>query len=249
MNPIKRLISEGVIFDKNTHQYFYDGVEYLSATSLIRKYTRGFPLHSMAERVANKRGVSRDEVEREWRKNSLEAAKRGTAMHEAIESFIEGGVIEKPFEGLLRSIEKEILSHASFYGFSTFLTECKFVNKAYKYAGTFDFAAFSPHNECVLFDFKTSKIGEQKQGFMLQPVSHLRASKDVLYSLQLYLYKRAIEAFNFHVVSMQIVYIDEHGIVSRNEALPLENEANALLADWVETIDNRKYLFRNLMKQ
>jgi hypothetical protein len=225
--------SKGLVFVKETHQYFWNCMEVCSVTNLVRKYTNLFPMHTIAERVAAKRGVTKDTVEREWVKNGQDAARRGELAHGAIEQFVTQGVVDAGYRELIMSVTDEVLAPADSCGFRDLLSECRFINKEYGYAGTFDLAMFKGR-EVMLFDFKTSKLDERSNGWMKPPIEELPCTKDVIYSLQLYLYKAALESYGFEVVNMEVVYINESGVRQKRKPIALEDACKRILEDYRE---------------
>jgi hypothetical protein len=238
MNPgnninIYSLFSKGLVFVKETHQYFFNSIEVCSVTNLVRRYANLFPMHSIAERVAAKRGVTREVVEKEWVKNGQDAARRGELAHGAIEQFVTQGFINPEYRELIMSVTDEVLAPADSCGFKDVLSECRFINREYEYAGTFDLAMFKGR-EVMLFDFKTSKFDERSNGWMKPPISELPCSKDVIYSLQLHLYKAALESYGFEVVNMEVVYINETGVRQKKKPLDLEDACKRMLINFLE---------------
>ena len=229
--------SKGLVFVKETHQYFWNCREVCSVTNLVRKYSNLFPMHTIAARVAAKRGVTMDTVEREWLENGQAAAKRGELAHGAIEQFVTQGVIEANYRELIMSVTDEVLVPAEGCGFRDVLSECRFINKEYGYAGTFDLAMFKGR-EVMLFDFKTSKVDERNNGYMKPPISELPCNKEVIYSLQLHLYKAALESYGFEVVNMEVVYINESGVQQKKKPLALEDACKRMLENYLENKDS-----------
>ena len=67
-----------VTFKEDTHQYFNEnGVEYKSGTGFLHLYDKEFDSIGVATKVANREGVSVDDILERWKKNSEEACAYG----------------------------------------------------------------------------------------------------------------------------------------------------------------------------
>ena len=69
-------------FEEDTHTYYCNGKKVgISTTGLIHQYTNEFDKDGMSKLVANKRGISQQEVLEEWRIDNLHSTIKGNHIH------------------------------------------------------------------------------------------------------------------------------------------------------------------------
>lgn len=69
-------------FEEDTHTYYCNGKKVgISTTGLIHQYTNEFDKDGMSKLVANKRGISQQEVLEEWRIDNLHSTIKGDHIH------------------------------------------------------------------------------------------------------------------------------------------------------------------------
>jgi hypothetical protein len=222
---------ELVYFDENTHTYYVDGVSKVSTTKFIQNFEPPFPLHKIAERVSLRDGISKDDVINSWRNISLQATTNGTEIHAAIEAFITDGVINEKYEKLLNNITKL----SCFKSLGNNVCEQVFYFPEYDLCGTFDYATFDSEGNFVLNDFKTGKpiSNESKYGkYMRYPIESVPNTNYSKYSIQLGIYKRAIESFGFKCKGCYLIHIDKTQCVTEYPALELDDYIDILLDYW-----------------
>ena len=94
INNIKNRIKE--VFGKYSfieegHYYLCNGERVgISTTGLIGQYENHFDSETISEQVANKRGVSQQEILEEWRIENLHSTIKGSMVHEFAQSLWEG---------------------------------------------------------------------------------------------------------------------------------------------------------------
>ena len=94
INVIKTKIKE--VFGKYTfiedgHYYLCNGKRVgISTTGLIGQYENHFDSETISQQVANKRGISQQEVLEEWRIENLHSTIKGSMVHEFAQSLWEG---------------------------------------------------------------------------------------------------------------------------------------------------------------
>ena len=76
--------AEEVEFREKTHQYFRFGREYLSQSSFVKIFEPKFDREGRSRMVAKARGVTQEQVLREWDKKRDDAAEYGTGIHAVI---------------------------------------------------------------------------------------------------------------------------------------------------------------------
>lgn len=92
-------------FIEEGHYYLCNGKRVgISTTGLISQYEQEFDSDTISQQVANKRGISQQEVLEEWRIENLHSTIKGSMIHEYAQSLWE----EKNYEFDYSSVPKEI---------------------------------------------------------------------------------------------------------------------------------------------
>lgn len=178
-----------------------------------RAVLMGFPKY--------KRGLTMDDVLKEWDDNSKEATDAGTYVHDQIEHYLKFNVIKDPkFEGVC----KYVLSLISHY--SEYQSEAILSHDDYWRAGTCDIIAKRTSSKASIvdiFDFKTNYdnfsydstsidqyTGEVKHNnrFFLDPVSHLEDSYYNKTCLQMSDYMWMAENYGYKPGRLNVILID-----------------------------------------
>jgi hypothetical protein len=186
-----------------THTYVNDKfpkMNYTSVTTVLGKYKEAFDEDYHAERVAKRKGVTKEEIIAEWREINRLANEYGTALHEILERFLLAphrmysprDEFEKTVinafktvcydEGLTLINSNQIKpEHIMSYEFNDYVG----------IAGTSDIIEDINDNMFNVWDFKTNKKFEfeNKYGeFLHFPVNHLTHCQYNDYTLQLSIY-------------------------------------------------------------
>lgn len=187
-----------------THTYVNDQMpncKYTSVTTVLGYYKDEFDEDLHAGRVANRRGITKEEVIAEWREINRLANEYGTNLHEILERFLlsKNGLysVRDDFEkvvinafkqcvfdenlGLLSNLENVKPEHIMSIEF----------NDLQGIAGTSDIIEDLNDDRFNIWDFKTNKKFqyENKYGEYLKfPVSHLPHCQYNDYTLQLSVY-------------------------------------------------------------
>lgn len=75
-------------FIEESHQYFINDKEYTPVSHVIHEYEVKVDWDKKAEEYANKRGLNKNAVKREWKLNNLKSTISGTRVHEFGESYV-----------------------------------------------------------------------------------------------------------------------------------------------------------------
>lgn len=192
-----------------------DKKTWVSAHSLIKKVTKPFDREGISKRVAEKRGITQEEVLAEWDMEGKIALSKGNCLHNCIASnfeykksdeFTTQEQIEKMAEYAKRYIEDVEGTCIAREGFLT--------DPDKKLYGFLDYLIYSKKtNKTILLDWKTNKEIDKYNKFenFLSPLETLDASKANIYSLQLNFYKYIIEkVIDIKVDEMHIVWINDN---------------------------------------
>jgi len=179
-----------VKLDHDTHIYTNTdtGERYTSVTTLIGAYKKPFDKDKWSKIVAQREGVSQDEILNRWQTITTSAQNRGTNVHLVMENYIKEKKIEKGYEELVDSFIKK--TNGVILPNSTVLSEELLYSHEYKLAGTADLVV---ENKDIFFilDFKTNKkfnyINKYNEYFQ-EPIDYLPQCEFSTYTIQLSIY-------------------------------------------------------------
>jgi len=176
-------------FNEKYHSYTnsFTGEKYISATTLIHKFTKPFDTERHAKRVAEREGTTTEEIKNQWKEENKIACDYGNYVHQVMEDWLNDQDVQikdvisyvEPFEKLVEDFDKSLIT-----------PEKRLWNHEYKVAGTTDvYQDFSTYFN--LYDFKTNKkfnFSNQYGEHLLNEFSHLSNCQYNIYSLQLSMY-------------------------------------------------------------
>ena len=98
-------------FLEDTHQYINieTNEEYCSVSKLLGRYKEKFDAENISKWVAKKRGVSQEEILKEWEDNKNFACDRGTDFHAAFENYVKYGEVDPLYKKIIEKFQKYIL--------------------------------------------------------------------------------------------------------------------------------------------
>ena len=209
MGLIKKKQENDLIFDKKKHQYYDNkGNELHSVTRIINKFTPRFDLDGeIAKRVAKKKGISVEEIKKEWQAGATKASVKGTKIHKALELYINSGKETKTQIEILKSFDALKLPGKN-------MAEKKVFNIEKKIAGTLDLKNIS-RGKTNVFDFKTNKAINFVSKWdikMKRPLEYMDDCEYNRYSLQLSLYSWMLEKDGEDIGRIGILWIKDNKI-------------------------------------
>ena len=253
INVIKNKIKE--VFGKYTfiedgHYYLCNGKRVgISTTGLIGQYENHFDSETISQQVANKRGISQQEVLEEWRIENLHSTIKGSMVHEFAQSLWEGKEYvfdyskvpkEIDIDRLKSDINKLIPQAINFYNdykdmYELIGCEVYLGDEDFDECGATDQILYNKYTGGIaIIDYKTNKKIEResyKHKKMLIPLNKFDDCNHVHYSLQLSGYKFKFEKnTKLKVDETFIVYFninaDNYEII---EPLNMEKEVKEIL--------------------
>ena len=197
-------------FDEPTHIYTVQGSSQgvISCTKFLHEFFGHFDAKSMIKKMMAsptwpqnkwyKPGITAEEIEAEWNRNGREASSAGTAMHLAIEQFLNGS------EHVILPHIKETPEWRYFMNFwaehgadlEPYRTEWEVWSADHKLAGSIDMVfRRKSDGKFLIYDWKRSKDIKTDNKFQvgLGPLSHLPDCNYWHYSLQLNVYRWVLE--------------------------------------------------------
>ncbi|NBW16469.1 MAG: hypothetical protein EBR82_51660 [Caulobacteraceae bacterium] len=198
-----------IIFDPIKHSYTRksDGKIFTSVTTHISKYKPKNPFEKIAERIASKRGTTKDVVLNEWDEIKNKGLDFGTRLHGHIQNYMTGTECDpilipflKKMQNDHRLQDKKILSEVMVYDLQNHI------------AGTADLIAeYMDNNFFEVIDYKTNKkfsygSSNWEDGYFSDPISHLPCNEYFTYALQLSMYAHIFSKMSGKKPSRLTVY-------------------------------------------
>lgn len=220
-----------------------------SASQLIDFFCPEFD--ASGQIIANcalKRGVTVEELRKEWDATNKESCDKGREIHAEIEKWIKTGKIKK---GKYQKIVEQI-SQVDF-GSKELLSERIVADDDLGLAGTIDISAHLGDNCYRLYDAKSNKkmtfrgFFKKGQGYekMLYPINHVESSLFHKYSIQLEIYSLLCEQQGHWIDGCEILYINPKTYkIERYPTLPMRQE----VLDMIEVFNNRPIKPREIEK-
>lgn len=241
---------KGVEFHENQHFYTLNDYKFgISATSLIETYGQEFDSDSVSQMVANKRGISQQEVLNEWKKENEFSCIKGSCIHLKAQSLWMGTNYEIDYNTINNNIDKnrlkkeyDIMSKQAINFYNDYkdmydMIQDEFIvwSKEFDIAGSIDGIMYNKYTQqCCILDFKSNKDLQFESKYhkkMKVPLHKLDDVNGQHYYIQLSIYKYLIEKYtNIKVDETFIVYFninaDNYEII---ETPYLKNEVEKIL--------------------
>lgn len=176
-------------FDPVSHSYLnpYTDENYISTTQLISKFKKPFDVEKVSKRVADKEGVTQEEIKERWKKINNDSKVYGQKIHSVLEDYNSAKIVADGYEDLISAYKKiRVITDDD-----TLLVEEKLHNHLYKLAGTADIIRLEDKGGFSVFDLKTNKkfnLYNPYSEYLLSPLQHLSSCEYTTYALQLSLY-------------------------------------------------------------
>jgi hypothetical protein len=200
--------SDRIYFDEETHLYFdkETGKHLVSPTQIIKSYSHPFdPDGKIAERIAQREGVTKDEMQAKWRQMGVDAGVRGHSIHDSFEKYIKtGNVQEDENKDIIEDFVQKVPTEGALH------PEVTLYDLRHGIAGRTDLVEIWWENIVNVFDFKTNKkINKYSFGKnMLYPLNHLPDSLYSKYECQLSLYALMLEAKGFCPRNLTLLWVN-----------------------------------------
>lgn len=219
---------KGIEFHEEEHFYTLDDYRFgISATSLIETYAQQFDSDSISQMVANKRGISQQEVLEEWKKENEFSCIKGSCIHLKAQSLWMGTDYEIDYNTIDNNIDKErlkkeydIMSKQAINFYNDYkdmydMIQDEFIvwSKEFDIAGSIDGIMYNKYTQqCCILDFKSNKDLQFESKYhkkMKVPLHKLDDVNGQHYYIQLSIYKYLIEKYtNIKVDELFIVYFN-----------------------------------------
>ena len=235
---------EFITFEEGPHIYTIHGKQgYTSVTTWNHHHFKPFDSSKIIDNMLKSKkcedptykyyGMTKEQIQEEWRINGDNASKAGTKMHYDIECFYNGMEVTK------NSIEYEYFKRfVADFPLKPYRTEWMVYWEEYKLSGSIDMVFENPDGTLLIYDWKRCKDISHENAFgtnALTPcISHLPDTNFWHYSLQLNLYKTILEKkYDKKVVGLFLVCLHPDNYLKTYERIPvhpLDKEIEDLLA-------------------
>lgn len=241
---------KGVEFHENQHFYTLNDYKFnCSVTQLIETYTQEFDSDSVSQMVANKRGISQQEVLNEWKKENEFSCIKGSCIHLKAQSLWMGTNYEIDYNTIDDTIDKsrlkkeyDIMSKQAINFYNDYkdmydMIQDEFIvwSKEFDIAGSIDGIMYNKYtHQCCILDFKSNKDLQFESKYhkkMKVPLHKLDDVNGQHYYIQLSIYKYLIEKYtNIKVDELFIVYFNINANNYEIITIPyLKNEVEKIL--------------------
>ena len=219
---------KGIDFHEEEHFYTLKNYKFnCSVTQLIETYAQEFDSDGISQMVANKRGISQQEVLDEWKKENEFSCIKGSCIHLKAQSLWMGTDYEIDYNTIDDTIDKDRLKKeydimskqaTDFYNdykdmYDMIQDEFIVWSKEFDIAGSIDGIMYNKNTQqCCILDFKSNKDLQFKSKYrkkMKVPLHELDDVNGQHYYVQLSIYKYLIEKYtNIKVDELFIVYFN-----------------------------------------
>lgn len=221
---LKKAFNDFKFFPQDHHYEFKGKRVGISATAFIEKYCNEFDSEKISKMVADKKGVSQQEILAEWEYKNEFACKKGTNGHNFAQSlWNEELYSEIPFDGseAFKMANKRVYEQAqNFYNdycdrLEHLADEFVIGSEEYDIASAIDHLFINKlTGGLVLVDYKTNSDIHKTERYAKQmkvPLSHLKDFTLNHYYIQLSIYKYLVEKYTIlKIEEMFIVYFSEN---------------------------------------
>ena len=219
---------KGVEFHENQHFYTLKDYKFnCSVTQLIETYAQEFDSDSVSQMVANKRGISQQDVLNEWKKENEFSCIKGSCIHLKAQSLwmkenyeIDYNTIDDTIDKSRLKKEYDIMSKQAINFYNDYkhmydMIQDEFIvwSKEFDIAGSIDGIMYNKYTQqCCILDFKSNKDLQFESKYhkkMKVPLHKLDDVNGQHYYIQLSIYKYLIEKYtNIKVDELFIVYFN-----------------------------------------
>lgn len=235
-----------IVFDEPTHIYTVQGSSkgIISCTKFLHEFFGHFDAKAIIQKMMSSPtwpqskyfGKTPDQIEAEWAANGRQASGAGTAMHLAIEQFLNGSEYMIPEEIKQTPEWKYFMNFWTDHGWDLepYRTEWEVWSADHKLAGSIDMVfRRKSDGKFLIYDWKRSKEIKTDNNFQtgLGPLSHLPDCNYWHYSLQLNVYRWILETlYGLVIADMYLLILHpDNGNYRRMQLNRMDDEVRDML--------------------
>jgi len=215
MKIVKELAKfNNIKFHDKEHKYYLNGNRTKSVTSVIGKYKHPFDKDYWSQKKADERGITKEEIIKEWKYKADFSCEKGSAFHEYVENYLTNKLFPFPEHRITEAlggeenmleckevVKKLIKLFDKFYddSFGRLIpvrAEVVVGDEEWGVTGMIDQLFYNEKSQKLeIWDWKTNKEIKRKNKWQQfkEPLSHLDVCELNTYSLQLSFYKLIVE--------------------------------------------------------
>jgi len=206
MYELKEKDKDKLIFLEEPHEYYFNGRQLTSVTTVIHKYSQEFDKEKACDMMLKGSekytgpkedyfGMDRNEIQQKWEDICTEACDYGTAVHLMAEQY----VLNEPYTDIYPSELEQVKAFFKHSGFTCEVPEIQLYSTQWGIAGTADLL-LKKDGVFHIYDWKTNRgkdladhIGNQYTKFMKYPLNHLPDLPYWHYAIQMSVYRLLME--------------------------------------------------------
>lgn len=233
LKELNKAFGDFKFFEQDHHYEYKEQRVGMSVTRLIEEYANEFDSQAIAEKVAEKQGISVQEVLDEWKYKNKFACTKGSTCHEYAQSLWSGNnwnYIEFDssieYQKAITKIQLQATNFKKDYQDRLEHLADEFVigSEEYDIASAIDHLFINKlTGGLVLVDYKTNSDIRKNERYAKQmkvPLTHLKDTTLNHYAIQLSIYKYLVEKYtNLKIEEMFIVYFSEN--IENYEIIPI----------------------------
>lgn len=201
-------------FDQISHKYTYGEDHYISVTQFIQKFHKPFESDYWSKRKADERGISKEEILKEWKDKNDRANFIGTSLHNHIEDYYSQKWRELPADDdVIDRINKFNIIYAKhLHKLEPVCFENRIFSKKWKIAGMIDSIFLNKNGDLIIIDYKTNKEFTTDENLkfkenLLYPFDFLLKTHLNEYSIQISMYMMILKEIGINIHSGYLLYI------------------------------------------
>jgi ATP-dependent exoDNAse (exonuclease V) beta subunit len=238
-----------ITFTEEGHTYVdSNNKKYVSVTTLIHKAFHQFDTENIAQKKADKLGISKEELLLEWENKGLVGRTNGTRLHEFAENYI----LNKNELYQANDINEKIRFNSSISMinrlnelFHPIINEPEKLvfSPGFSLAGSIDWLMKINDNNYIILDWKILSKDLAKEGFnnqtgIILPTLNIQDSNYWHYALQLQIYELLLKSENY---IKETANVSRYLIVWREDKFTLEKMPNLYAEAWGLIAWNSKF--------
>lgn len=185
-------------FDPETHIYTHNGIPYKSVTGIVEDCFEKFDVDYWAPRIAQKQGMTEQQLRAQWDAKAEHARRLGTIMHNKIERYYLGEALEfEEFDDTYRLFRQ----FTGDFHLNPYRTEWAIFDEQLRIAGTLDFLDYT-NGQFTIYDWKRSDklisdgrpiTSNRYNKTALSPIDNIPDTTYWHYALQVSIYRYILE--------------------------------------------------------
>ena len=200
-------------FIPETHKYLYNKEKYISVTQLISRFHKKFDSDFWSKKKSEERGITQEEILKEWKEINEKSTKLGTSVHDYVENFFNRQYQDIPTDlDVVDRINKFNIIYAKhLHKLKPIKFEQRIFSTKLKIAGMTDAIFLNKNDEIILLDWKSNKefSTDDTKTFskLLFPFENYYENHLNEYSIQVSLYSLILQEAGIDVKASYLLHL------------------------------------------